>query len=44
MAVGENGFGVELRQGDGGVSVVITDGSGVVLSERPCADTAEAER
>jgi hypothetical protein len=42
MTVGENGFGVELKQGDGGVSVVITDGSGVVLAERPCADTAEA--
>jgi hypothetical protein len=42
MTVGENGFGVELKQGDGGVSVVITDRSGVVLAERPCADAAEA--
>ncbi len=42
MTVGENGFGVELRQGEEGVRVVITDGSGAVLAERACADTAEA--
>ena len=42
MTVGENGFGVELRHGDEGVRVVITDGAGAVLAERACSDTAEA--
>ena len=42
MTVGENGFGVELRQRGDGVRVVITDPSGTVVSERACADTAEA--
>jgi hypothetical protein len=38
----ENPYGVELRQTPEGVRVVIVDASGAVVSERACADTAEA--
>lgn len=42
MTVGENGFGVELRQADDGVHVVITDIAGTVVADRSCSDGAEA--
>ncbi len=42
MTVGENGFGVELREGDGGWRVVIVDDAGTVMGERLCQDRSEA--
>jgi hypothetical protein len=43
MAIGENGFGVELRQAkDGSPVVVIVDATGRVLSEKGCRDGTEA--
>ena len=43
MAIGENGFGVELRQADdGSPMVVIVDAAGTVVSERGCRDNTEA--
>ena len=42
MSAGENGFGVELREGDGGWRVAIVDPSGAVVGERACRDRSEA--
>jgi hypothetical protein len=42
VGVGENGYGVELRQTETGWRVVILDPSGMVVRERVCADAAEA--
>ena len=42
MTIGENGYGVELRQTGDGVIVVITDTVGTVVAERACSDGAEA--
>ncbi len=42
MAVGENGYAVEIRQTDAGWRVVILDPSGVVVGERACRDAADA--
>jgi hypothetical protein len=39
---GENGFGVEVRGGEGGWRVAILDPRGKVVSERACHDGAEA--
>ncbi|HEY6566570.1 MAG TPA: hypothetical protein VI341_03545 [Actinomycetota bacterium] len=42
MSVGENGFGVQIREADDGWRVVILDDSGSVVSERTCRDRSEA--
>jgi hypothetical protein len=42
VSIGENGFGVELREEPPGWCVVIVDGSGAALAERVCADHLEA--
>jgi hypothetical protein len=43
MAIGENGFGVELRQAEDGTPVVvIVDVTGRVVSQRSCHDGTEA--
>lgn len=42
MTVGENGFGVELREADDGWRVVILDDAGSIVSERVCPDHSEA--
>jgi len=42
MRVGENGFGVELREGSSGWRVVIVDASGAIVSERACRSHPEA--
>jgi hypothetical protein len=38
----ENGFGVEIRGGEGAWRVAILDPDGAVVSERACHDGAEA--
>lgn len=38
----QNGFGVELLEGDSGWRVAIVDPAGTVLSERTCRDHSEA--
>jgi hypothetical protein len=38
----ENGFGVEIRGGEGAWRVAILDPDGQVVSERACHDGAEA--
>jgi hypothetical protein len=40
--VGENGFSVELREGEGGWLVAIIDEAGTVVGERACGDRSEA--
>jgi hypothetical protein len=42
MQVGENGFGVELREEPSGWRVAIVDGSGATVSERACRSHSEA--
>ena len=42
MAMGENGFGVELREGEAGWQVVIVDDAGNAVSQRECRDHSEA--
>ena len=42
MTVGENGFGVELREAGDGWRVVILDEAGSIVSERVCPDRSEA--
>ena len=42
MSVGENGFGVELREIDEGWHVAIVDAVGTVVGERACRDRSEA--
>jgi L,D-peptidoglycan transpeptidase YkuD (ErfK/YbiS/YcfS/YnhG family) len=43
VAIGENGFGVELRQADDGTPmVVIVDATGSVVAQRSCRDGTEA--
>jgi hypothetical protein len=38
----ENGYGVEIRGGEGSWRVAILDPAGIVVSERACHDGAEA--
>lgn len=42
MASTENGYGVEVRGGDGAWRVAILSPEGRVVSERACSDGAEA--
>jgi hypothetical protein len=42
VSSGENGFGVEIRGGEGMWRVAILDPHGEVVSERACHDGAEA--
>jgi hypothetical protein len=42
MRAGENGFGVELREGDRGWRVVILDDAERIVSQRECRDHSEA--
>ena len=42
MSIGENGFGVEMRQTEQGWRVLIVDPSGAVVGDRACSDGAEA--
>ncbi len=42
VAVGENGFGVEVDQTEQGWRVSIIDPSGAVVAERACRDGADA--
>jgi len=42
VSTGENGFGVELREGPSGWRVAIVDAAGHVLTERACRDHLEA--
>lgn len=42
MSSEENGFGVEIRGGEGTWRVAILDPQGEVVSERACHDGAEA--
>jgi hypothetical protein len=42
VSVGENGFGVELREIDDGWRVAIVDAAGTVVGERACRDRSEA--
>jgi hypothetical protein len=42
VGVGENGYGVELRQTEDGWRVLILDPGGAIVRERVCRDAAEA--
>jgi hypothetical protein len=42
VAAGENGYGVELREIEGGWHVAIVDAAGAVVAERACRDRSEA--
>ena len=42
MTLGENGYGVQIREVDHGWHVEIVDEAGAVVSERSCRDGSEA--